>query len=200
MPLYQRLVGIAIVNLSHFEHFGYAQSAFFGAKLAIKHINASAELRGRKFCLPEYVEEEESITSRRHPHWEKLVKHGRKFVIGHTWSACQASETYAKKGILMISPTTDPRLTTRGHKLLFRTVGTSDQQASVACDWIVRNIKRGTRIAVLSDMQDKTASAVRRGLKGKRKVVMVEEILPINYQDNSPTIRRMMQDRIEFVY
>jgi hypothetical protein len=134
MQLYQRPVErmsrtlshipIAIVIPGYADQMLYGESALFGAMLAIKHINASAKMRGRMLWHEVFSEEQPSFTKVAPiPHWYKLVERGHKFVVGHPdYSGFEASGTYEKEGILMITPTaTSSALTTRGRKLLFCT-------------------------------------------------------------------------------
>jgi branched-chain amino acid transport system substrate-binding protein len=201
-------IPIAIVTPKSFDRGVYGVSALLGAELAIKHINArpDARMRGRKLWHQKYSEEKHS-RSKLTPikHRRKLVDDGHKFVIGHPCSdepAYEASKLYEKEGVLMITPSaTRPLLTTRGHKLLFRAVGTDDKQASVVCDWIARNVKPSAKIAVLHDEQSYgIASAVRHGLKEKGLPVVFPEHIPSFTMDHSPTIEYLAQNEIDFVY
>ena len=52
----------------------------------------------------------------------------------------------------MMNPAaTIPEVTARGHRLLFRTVGTDVTQAAVACDWIAKNVEPDVKVAILHD-------------------------------------------------
>ena len=135
----------------------YGSNVFTGTMLAIRHINARGGVLGRMLWRKEYEDDE------REPGWSphqpvvvanKIVEDGFKLVIGHPCStaAMEASEVYEDKSVLMISPSVMvPQLTTRGHQLLFRTVGTDVTQAAVACDWIAKNVEPDVKVAILHD-------------------------------------------------
>lgn len=130
--------------------------------LAIRHINARGGVLGRMLWRKDYEDEEHHSWSpgRSWPPRQsvavanKIVEDGFKLVIGHPCStaAMEASEVYEDKSVLMISPSVMvPQLTTRGHQLLFRTVGTDVTQAAVACDWIAKNVEPDVKVAILHD-------------------------------------------------
>jgi branched-chain amino acid transport system substrate-binding protein len=74
-------------------------------------------------------------------------------VVGHFNSGCSipASEIYNDKKIVMISPaSTNPRVTERGYKGVFRVCGRDDQQGTVAGKFAIEQLK-ARRIAILHD-------------------------------------------------
>jgi len=83
----------------------------------------------------------------------KLVNEGVVAVIGHFNSSCSipASDVYNRAGIPMITPaSTNPQLTDRGYRGVFRVCGRDDQQGKVAADFV--NIKLEIKkVAIIHD-------------------------------------------------
>jgi branched-chain amino acid transport system substrate-binding protein len=95
---------------------------------------------------------------------QKLVDAGAAAVVGHLNSGVTipASEIYVKAGIPVISGSaTNPALTERGLKGVFRTIGRDDQQGPAIAGYLARELK--ARRAVIVD--DKTAYG--EGLAGE---------------------------------
>ena len=84
---------------------------------------------------------------------QKLVDAKVAAVIGHLNSGVTipASEIYNKAGIPVISGSaTNPALTERGLKTVFRTVGRDDQQGPAIAAYIANELK-GRRVAIVDD-------------------------------------------------
>lgn len=85
----------------------------------------------------------------------KMVNDGAVGIIGHFNSSCSipASDVYNRSSIPMITPaSTNPLLTERGHKGVFRVCGRDDQQGKVAAEFI----KTKTAIKKVAVIHDKT--------------------------------------------
>lgn len=83
----------------------------------------------------------------------KLVNEGVVGIIGHFNSSCSipASDVYNRAGIPMITPaSTNPQLTERGYKGVFRVCGRDDQQGRVAADFVINNLKI-KKVAIIHD-------------------------------------------------
>lgn len=83
----------------------------------------------------------------------KMVNEGVVGVIGHFNSSCSipASDVYNRAGIPMITPaSTNPQLTEKGYKGVFRVCGRDDQQGKVAADFVMNYLKLKD-IAILHD-------------------------------------------------
>ena len=111
---------------------------------------------------------------------QKLVDAKVAAVIGHLNSGVSipASEIYNKAGIPMISGSaTNPALTERGFKTVFRTIGRDDQQGPAIAQYIVNELK-ATKVALADD---KTAygegltNEVEKFLKGANVVIAGRE-------------------------
>ncbi|MBI5050385.1 MAG: branched-chain amino acid ABC transporter substrate-binding protein [Nitrospirae bacterium] len=74
-------------------------------------------------------------------------------VIGHFNSSCSipASDIYNRAGIPMITPaSTNPQLTDRGYRGVFRVCGRDDQQGNVAAQFVTSKLKV-KKIAIIHD-------------------------------------------------
>lgn len=83
----------------------------------------------------------------------KLVNAGVKAVIGHYNSSCSipASDIYNEAGIVQITPTSsNPKLTERGYKMLFRIITRDDQQGVFVADYL-KNVAKAKRVAIIHD-------------------------------------------------
>ena len=104
---------------------------------------------------------------------QKLVDEKVAAVIGHLNSGVSipASEVYAKAGIPMISGSaTNPTLTERGLKTVFRTVGRDDQQGPAIASYIAHELK-AKKVAIADDKTaygEGLANEVEKTLKGDK--------------------------------
>lgn len=83
----------------------------------------------------------------------KLVNAGVKAVIGHYNSSCSipASDIYNEAGIIQITPTSsNPKLTERGYKMVFRIITRDDQQGVFVADYL-KNVAKAKRVAIIHD-------------------------------------------------
>ena len=83
----------------------------------------------------------------------KLVNEGVIGVVGHFNSSCSipASDVYNRGTVPMITPaSTNPKLTLRGYRGVFRVCGTDDQQGRVAADFVTHKLM-AKRVAIIHD-------------------------------------------------
>jgi len=83
----------------------------------------------------------------------KLVNAGVKAVIGHYNSSCSipASDIYNEAGIVQITPTSsNPKLTERGYRMVFRIITRDDQQGVFVADYL-KNVAKAKRVAIIHD-------------------------------------------------
>jgi branched-chain amino acid transport system substrate-binding protein len=101
-------------------------------------------------------------------------------VIGHLNSGVSipASEIYAKAGIPMISGSaTNPDLTERGLKTVFRTVARDDQQGPAIASYIANQLK-SKKVAIIDDKTaygEGLANEVEKTLKGDKVKIVGRE-------------------------
>jgi branched-chain amino acid transport system substrate-binding protein len=111
---------------------------------------------------------------------QKLVDAKVVAVIGHLNSGVSipASEIYSKAGIPMISGSaTNPTLTERGLKTVFRTVGRDDQQGPAIASYIANELK-GKKVAIVDDKTaygEGIANEVEKTLKGAKVSIVGRE-------------------------
>src|SRR3989440_10708279 len=132
-------------------------SAAFGAQLktgveqAVKHINAAGGILGQKIQV--YVGDDRADPKEGVSVANKFVGDGVKFVVGHFNSGVTipASEVYQENGILEITPAaSNPRVTERNMRNIFRTRGRDDQQRAVAGAYVLKKFK-GQKIDIVHD-------------------------------------------------
>jgi branched-chain amino acid transport system substrate-binding protein len=133
------------------------KDAVFGAQLkngveqAVEDINAAGGINGQKIEL--VFGDDAADPKQGRSVANNFVGEGVSFVIGHFNSGVSepASDVYAENGILMITPgSTNPKITERGLKNVFRTCGRDDQQGKVAGEYIAANFK-DKKIAIAHD-------------------------------------------------
>ncbi|HSN22259.1 MAG TPA: branched-chain amino acid ABC transporter substrate-binding protein [Usitatibacter sp.] len=111
---------------------------------------------------------------------QKLVDAKVAAVIGHLNSGVTipASELYAKAGIPMISGSaTNPAVTERGLKTVFRTVGRDDQQGPAIASYIANQLK-AKKVAIIDDKTaygEGLANEVEKTLKGDKVRIVGRE-------------------------
>ncbi len=111
---------------------------------------------------------------------QKLVDAHVAAVIGHLNSGVTipASEVYNKAGIPVISGSaTNPELTERGMKGVFRTVGRDDQQGPAIAAYIAAELK-GRNVAIVDDKTaygEGLAAEVEKALRAARVNVVARE-------------------------
>ena len=111
---------------------------------------------------------------------QKLVDAKVAAVVGHLNSGVTipASEIYAKAGIPVISGSaTNPTLTERGLKNVFRTVGRDDQQGPAIAAYIAGELK-GKKVAIIDDKTaygEGIANEVEKTLKAAKVNIVARE-------------------------
>ncbi|HMK55632.1 MAG TPA: branched-chain amino acid ABC transporter substrate-binding protein [Dissulfurispiraceae bacterium] len=122
-----------------------------GASIAIEEWNAAGGVFGKK--IEASIEDDQADPKQAVAVANKLVNEGVIGIIGHFNSSCSipASDVYERAGKPMITPaSTNPQLTERGYKGVFRVCGTDDQQGGVAARFV--RDKLGLRkVAVIHD-------------------------------------------------
>ncbi len=122
-----------------------------GAEQAVEDINAAGGLNGQKLEL--VIGDDAGDPKQGRSVANTFVGEGVSFVIGHFNSGVTepASDVYAENGILMITPgSTNPKITERGLKTVFRTCGRDDQQGKVAGEYIAQHFK-DKKVAIAHD-------------------------------------------------
>jgi branched-chain amino acid transport system substrate-binding protein len=174
-----------------------------GVELATEEINTTGGILGRRVVL-EFADDASS-PDKAVPVANSLAQNGTRFVIGHFNSGLSipASEIYEKAGIVMITPSsTNPRITERGLRNVFRTCGRDDQQARVAAEHAIRQLGK-KRIAVLGDQTaygQGLAEQFRKELNaaGVREVLV--ETVKLRTSDFSDLISKLKAASTDLIY
>lgn len=122
-----------------------------GVTLAVEEWNARGGVLNKKIDM--LIEDDQHDPKQAVSVANKLVNAGVAGVIGHFNSSCSipASDVYNRAGIPMISPgSTNPQLTEKGHKGVFRVCGRDDQQGKVGAEFVINKLNL-KKIAVIHD-------------------------------------------------
>ena len=181
----------------------YGDMQFMGAKQAIADINAKGGVDGKQLVAVEYddaCDPKQAVAVA-----NKVVNDGVKFVVGHLCSSSTqpASDIYEDEGVIMITPAaTSPEITSRGYKLVFRTIGLDSAQGPVAGNYIADHVKPKV-VAVIHDKQqygEGIATAVKQTLEKKGVKVALFEGINAGDKDFGSLIQKLKQANVDFVY
>jgi branched-chain amino acid transport system substrate-binding protein len=181
----------------------YGDQVRNGAQAAVDTINEAGGILGEKMVLQvadDAGDPKQGVSSA-----NLLVGEGVRYVVGPVTSgvAIPASDVFAENGVLMVTPTaTAPELTERGLTNVLRTCGRDDQQAEVAANYVLKNMK-DKRIAVIHDkgtygqgLADAFKAAINAG---GIKEVEYNSLTP-GEKDLSALITRLKAANVEVVY
>jgi branched-chain amino acid transport system substrate-binding protein len=124
-----------------------------GATLAVKEWNDKGGVLGRPIQV--VIRDDEASPAKAKQVAQQLISEGVSVVVGHFNSGCTqpASEEYAKRGVVMITPSsTNPSITdpARGITTVFRTCGRDDQQGQIGGRFAAK-ILGAKKVFVLDD-------------------------------------------------
>jgi len=188
----------------------YGDMQMTGAKMAVEQINAKGGVNGKKLeavIMDDACEPKQAVAVA-----NQIVNQKINFVIGHLCSGSTqpASKLYEDEGIFMITPAaTNPAITQQGYKMVFRTIGTDDQQGPTAGRYIATKIKP-KKLAVIHSSSTARASP-RKWTRPSRPPASrpsclkastrARPIFPNKGQtDFSALITKMKKDGVDFVY
>ncbi|MFD1746089.1 ABC transporter substrate-binding protein [Rhizobium helianthi] len=174
-----------------------------GAETAIAEINKAGGIMGEKVSLKvadDAGEPKQGVSAA-----NQMVGEGIHFVVGPVTSgvAMPVSDVLAENGIVMVTPTaTMPALTARELATILRTCGRDDQQAEVAADYVLKNLK-DKRVAIINDkgaygkgLADAFKAALNKG--GVKEVV--NEAITAGDKDFSALTTRLKAENVEVIY
>src|SRR6478609_6031533 len=152
-----------------------------GARLAVEEANAAGiKIDGKAVKFTLVAEDDQADPKVGTTVAQKLVDAKVAAVVGHLNSGVTipASDIYAKAGIPVISGSaTNPTLTERGLKNVFRTVGRDDQQGPAIAAYIAGELK-GKKVAIIDDKTaygEGIANEVEKTLKGSKVNIVARE-------------------------
>ena len=173
-----------------------------GAQRAVDDLNARGGLLGEEvvtIAVDDACDENQAIAAA-----QQLVEEGVVFVDGHVCShaSIAVSSIYEDAGIVMMSISTNPRLTDEGGANVFRISGRDDDQGIVAGDYLAEDWA-DRRIAIVHDGQAYgmgLAEATKKQLNGRG----VDEVLFEQYQpslaDYTPLVDQLLAAEADVVY
>ncbi|APV48953.1 branched chain amino acid ABC transporter substrate-binding protein [Betaproteobacteria bacterium GR16-43] len=152
-----------------------------GVALAVENANkAGIKIGGQPVTFKMVSEDDQADPKVGTTVAQKLVDAKVAAVVGHLNSGVTipASEIYAKAGIPVISGSaTNPTLTERGLKNVFRTVGRDDQQGPAIAAYIAGELK-GKKVAIIDDKTaygEGIANEVEKTLKAAKVNIVARE-------------------------
>jgi branched-chain amino acid transport system substrate-binding protein len=152
-----------------------------GVALAVQHANdKKLTIDGKPVTFKMVSEDDQADPKTGTTVAQKLVDAKVAAVIGHLNSGVTipASEIYNKAGIPVISGSaTNPTLTERGLKTVFRTVGRDDQQGPAIAAYIAGELK-GKKVAIVDDKTaygEGIANEVEKTLKAAKVTIVGRE-------------------------
>jgi branched-chain amino acid transport system substrate-binding protein len=173
-----------------------------GVTLSVEEWNAKGGVLGKKIVT--LIEDDQHDPKQAVSIANKLVNAGAVGIIGHFNSSCSipASDVYNRGGIPMITPaSTNPQLTEKGYKGVFRVCGRDDQQGKVGGEFVVNNLKL-KRIAII---HDKTTYG--QGLADEFKKFITDKVKVVYYggiiqgdKDFKTVLTSIKQKNPELIY
>jgi branched-chain amino acid transport system substrate-binding protein len=177
-----------------------------GVALAIAQANAkNLSIGGRPVTFRMMSEDDQGDPKLGTLVAQKFVDAKVAAVIGHLNSGVTipASEIYARAGIPVISGSaTNPALTERGLKGVFRTVGRDDQQGPAIAAYIVEELK-ARRVALVDDKTaygEGLATEVERALKAANVALVGRERTTDKETDFKAILTRIKQRNPDVVF
>jgi branched-chain amino acid transport system substrate-binding protein len=181
----------------------YGDMQMSGAQMAVAQINAKGGVNGKKLeavLMDDVCEPKQAVAVA-----NQIVNQKIKYVVGHLCSGSTqpASKLYEEEGILMITPAaTNPAITQQKYKMVFRTIGTDDQQGPTAGEYIAKTIKP-KKLAILHDKQqygEGIAKEVDKTVKAAGVKPVLFEGINKGQTDFSALITKMKKEGVDFVY
>ncbi|WP_371324430.1 branched-chain amino acid ABC transporter substrate-binding protein [Dechloromonas sp. ZY10] len=170
-----------------------------GAEMAVADINAKGGVLGQKLVLEvgdDACDPKQAVSVANTMVNKKIV-----FMHGH-WcssSTIPASDVYAEAGIPMATVSTNPQVTERGLKNLFRIMGRDDQQGLVAGSFIADQFK-GKKVAVVDDKSaygKGLADEIAKAMNGKGAKPALRESITAGEKDYSALITKLKGAGVE---
>ncbi|MFZ4790673.1 MAG: branched-chain amino acid ABC transporter substrate-binding protein [Candidatus Competibacteraceae bacterium] len=181
----------------------YGDMQMSGARMAVEQINAKGGVNGKKLeavLMDDVCEPKQAVAIA-----NQIVNQKIKYVVGHLCSGSTqpASTLYEEEGILMITPAaTSPAITQQGYKMVFRTIGTDDQQGPTAGRYIATQVKP-KQLAIIHDKQqygEGIAKEVEKTVKAAGIKPVLFEGINKGQTDFSALITKMKKEGVDFVY
>jgi branched-chain amino acid transport system substrate-binding protein len=170
-----------------------------GAEMAVTDINAKGGVLGQKLKLEvgdDACDPKQAVSVA-----NTMVNKNIVFMHGH-WcssSTMPASDVYNEAQILMATVSTNPKVTQRGLKNIFRIMGSDDQQGIVGGTYLAEHFK-GKKIAVIDDKSaygKGLADETEKALIAKGAAPAMRESITAGEKDYSSLISKLKAAGIE---
>lgn len=170
-----------------------------GAELAIADINGRGGVLGQKLVLEvgdDACDPKQAVSVANTMVNKKIV-----FMHGH-WcssSTIPASDVYAESGIPMATVSTNPKVTERGLKNIFRIMGRDDQQGLVAGGYLADKFK-GKKIAVVDDKSaygKGLADEIAKAMTAKGAAPAMRESITAGEKDYSALVTKLKSEGVQ---
>jgi len=164
-----------------------------GAELALADINAKGGVLGQKLKLvigDDACDPKQAVAVA-----NRMVTEGIVFMHGH-WcssSTIPASDIYNESAIPMATVSTNPKVTERGLKNIFRIMGRDDQQGMVAGSYIAAHYGKD-KVAVIDDKSaygKGLATEMGKALKKAGVKPVIEESITAGERDYSSLVTKL---------
>jgi branched-chain amino acid transport system substrate-binding protein len=174
-----------------------------GAEMAVKDLNAKGGILGQKIVLEigdDACDPKQAVAVA-----NQMVNKNIAFMAGHfcSGSSIPASDVYKEEGILQISPaSTNPKLTDRGYKNVFRVCGRDDQQGTIAGNYLADHFK-GKKIAIVHDKQAYSkglADATKDQLNKRGIKEAMYDTVTAGEKDYSAFVTKLKAEGIDVLY
>jgi branched-chain amino acid transport system substrate-binding protein len=180
----------------------YGDMQFQGTRAAIELINKAGGVNGMQLEAVEYddaCDPKQAVAVA-----NKMVSDGVQYVVGHLCSSSTqpASDIYEEEGILAITCSTNPSITSRGYEMIFRTIGLDSDQGPTAARYIADKLKP-TKVAIIHDKQqygEGIATSVRETLIKSGVNVVITEGVTAGDKDFSSLIFKLKREGVDLVY
>ena len=170
-----------------------------GAEMAVADINAKGGVLGQPLKLEigdDACDPKQAVSVANTMVNKKIV-----FMHGH-WcssSTIPASDVYNESQIPMVTVSTNPQVTARGLKNLFRILGSDDQQGPIAGSYLAETFK-GKKIAVVDDKSSYgkgLADEMAKAMRGKGLDPVLRESITAGEKDYSGLVSKMKSAGVE---
>lgn len=173
-----------------------------GVTLAVEEWNSKGGVLGKKIIT--LISDDQHDPKQAVSVANKMVNDGVSGVIGHFNSSCSipASDVYNRAGIPMITPaSTNPQLTDKGYRGVFRVCGRDDQQGKVGADFVLNKLK----IKKIAIIHDKTTYG--QGLADEFKKFISDKVSVVYYggiiqgdKDFKTVLTALKEKKPELIY
>jgi len=203
MPALADDIQIAIAGPMTGDLAAFGDQLKRGADLAVKDVNASGGVLGKQIHLitgDDQCDPKQAVQVA-----NDLVSKNVVMVTGHFCSGASipAADVYAEEGIIQITPSaTNPALTAKGIKTVFRTCSRDDRQGVFAGSWLAKQYA-GKRVAILDDKSaygQGVADEVDKNMEAGGLKPTIRETYTQKERDFSALLSKLKEAQIDAVF